>query len=61
MKKILLLLVAALCAVQTISALAIEEGKFYTIRNFSSNSTAYMADTEAADNRLECVATISES
>ena len=59
MKKTLLLLCAAFCMAQTMFALTIEEGKYYTIRNFSSNSVAYMADTEAADNRVECVATVS--
>ena len=61
MKKNLLLLFAVLCSVQSMFSLTIESGQYYTIRNFSSKSTAYMADTEAADNRLECVATISES
>ena len=59
MKKTLLLLCAAFCMTQAMFALTIEEGKYYTVRNFSSNSVAYMADTEAADNRVECVATLS--
>ena len=61
MKKVLPLLFAAFCAAQTMFALTIEEGKYYTIRNFSSNSVAYMADNQLPDDRIECVATVGES
>lgn len=60
MKKTLLLVFSVCCVVQTMFALTIEEGKFYTIKNFSS-TPAYMADNEASDNRIECVAAITPS
>lgn len=46
MKKLLLLLVAALCAVQTISALTIESGQYYTIVN-RNDVNLYVKDTGA--------------
>ena len=52
MKKTLLMLFAAFCAAQTMFALTIEEGKYYTIKANSDKSTAFMADIMAADNRI---------
>lgn len=46
MKKILLVLFAALCAVQTISALTIESGQYYTIAN-RNDVNLYVKDTGA--------------
>lgn len=55
MKKTLLLLCAAFSMTQTMFGLTIEEGKYYTIKANSDKSTAFMADNNAADNRIECV------
>ena len=55
MKKTLLMLFAAFCAAQTMFALTIEEGKYYTIKANSDKSTAFMADNNAADDRIEGV------
>ena len=38
MKKNLLLLFAVLCSVQSMFALTIESGQYYTIRNFPGSS-----------------------
>jgi len=54
MKKLLLFILSAL-SVSSVFALTIEEGKFYTIKANSTSSTAFMADNEASDNRIECV------
>ena len=55
MKKTLLMLFAAFCAAQTMFALTIEAGKYYTIKANSDKSTAFMADNNAADDRIEGV------
>ena len=59
MKKQLFLVMLALASLQMF-ALEIEEGKFYTIRNHSS-TPAYMADNNADDNQIKCVATITDA
>ncbi len=46
MKKLLLVLFAAICAVQTISALTIESGQYYTIAN-RNDVNLYVKDTGA--------------
>lgn len=53
MKKTLLMLFAAFCAAQTMFALTIEAGKYYTIKANGGKATAFMADNLAADNRIE--------
>lgn len=55
MKKTLLLLCTAFCMAQTMFGLTIEEGRYYTIKANSDKSTAFMADNNAADSRIECV------
>ncbi len=55
MKKTLLMLFAAFCAAKTMFALTIEAGKYYTIKANSDKSTAFMADNNAADDRIEGV------
>ena len=59
MKKQLFLVMLALASLQMF-ALEIEEGKIYTIRNHSS-TPAYMADNNADDNQIKCVATITDA
>ena len=58
MKKQMLLLLLAFATMQVYAA--IESGKYYTIKN-SSNTPAYMADKEAADNQITCVPVITSS
>ena len=57
MKKTLLMLFAAFCAAQTMFALTIEDGKYYYIKANSDKSTAFMADNQSGDNRIECIGT----